>query len=486
MRPLWYCLIALFILVLLSAPMNAQWRCVYATYDDASNGTGHNTVNVGVISEDTFVAVVWTPSTSDPRGLRNFFVPYVDADSALGRIGDPGYGGATSGVYHSWSDGGFDQVPFSSLTNIKATADGVIYGANNDDLHNILVFKFESNTIAAQSPFYRQETGANRLAAIEVDGNGYVYVVNDTTDGVTDDVKIYPPIAQWTAHNEAPAQTIDLPDGIYKGIAASPDGSMLFISDYANRSILKYTGTPTTGYTIDLGFTFALADGDTVAGRTTKPSMLNLAYKSPENILFAASDFYLTSAYEWGRIYLIHPATGALASTDSSVSIIDAAQWNFDLTGVYNNRVNGTTPGNMSGYASTFDVELDAAGNVYSQSHYGWTVEKWTFDGTLPTLSLTSVEPVRNTTPEGYSLGRNYPNPFNPSTTIEFSLPAHSHVVIQIYDALGRNVATLADGVYEAGRYKAHFNAADLPSGIYYARMTTGDFRAMQKMLLMK
>jgi hypothetical protein len=479
-------LLVVLVVVALSTA-NAQWRCLYATYDDATNGTGHNTVGVAVVGEDNFVALVWTPSTTDPRGARDFFVPYILADSANGRLFDPGYGSsATAGIYGLW-DGGFDQVNFSNMYSIKGTPDGVIYGANNDANHNVLVFKFENNTVAAQSPYYRQETGANPISAVDVDGSGYVYVLNDTSTGVTDDIKIYPPIAQWTAsHQDAPMQTVDLPDGIYKGIAVAPDGSALFVSDFTNRSIHKYVGTPATGYSVDLGFTFAMAPGDTVQDGTTQPAPLNLAFKSPENILFAAADLWITQEYSWGRIYLIHPATGALASTDSAVSVINVAQWNFDMTGAYNDRTGGTTPGNVSGYTSTFDVDFDANGNLYSQSHYGWTVEKWEYNGTLPTLSLTSVEPVQNATPDGYGLSANYPNPFNPSTTLEFSLSGTSPVVLEVFDALGRKVATLANGVYEAGVYKAHFDATGLPSGLYYARMTAGTSSFTQKMMLTK
>jgi len=131
-------------------------------------------------------------------------------------------------------------------------------------------------------------------------------------------------------------------------------------------------------------------------------------------------------------------------------------------------------------------VEFDANGNLYTQSHYGWTAEKWTYDGTLPTLSVTSVEPVGTAAPEGFRLSGNYPNPFNPSTTLEFSIPETLPLMVEVFDALGRKVATLADGVYETGTYKIHFNATDLPSGLYYARMSAGNFSFTQKMLLAK
>ena len=61
-----------------------------------------------------------------------------------------------------------------------------------------------------------------------------------------------------------PVGTIDLPDGIYKGLSVSPDGKMLFVSDYVNRKVIKYKGTPTGGYTKDNSFNFTMAATDTV------------------------------------------------------------------------------------------------------------------------------------------------------------------------------------------------------------------------------
>ncbi len=70
-----------------------------------------------------------------------------------------------------------------------------------------------------------------------------------------------------------------------------------------------------------------------------------------------------------------------------------------------------------------------------------------------------------------FSLTQNYPNPFNPSTTIEYELPAQSHVEIRVFDVLGRQVSTLVKEEKPAGKYSVQWNAADMPSGIYFYRM---------------
>lgn len=74
-------------------------------------------------------------------------------------------------------------------------------------------------------------------------------------------------------------------------------------------------------------------------------------------------------------------------------------------------------------------------------------------------------------TPAAYALGQNYPNPFNPSTVIPYELPAASHVTLAVYDLLGRQVATLVDGVVDAGSRHVVFGNSDLATGVYIYRL---------------
>ena len=207
---------------------------------------------------------------------------------------------------------------------------------------------------------------------------------------------------------------------------------------------------------------------------------------SPNNILFAACDslFGGGASYSYGRIYLINPNTGALVSPDSSINVIDVAKWNFTLTGGYNLRTDGKHPGNESGYTSTYDVEFDEKGNLYSQSHYGWTVEKWKYNGTLPTI--TGVEEIEGRVPESYRLFQNYPNPFNPTTTIEFSLLRSGFVTLKVFNVLGEEVATLVNEDKSPGIYRVTFNAHQLPSGTYFYTLRSGGYLESRKMMLVR
>ncbi|MCS7013261.1 MAG: T9SS type A sorting domain-containing protein [Chloroherpetonaceae bacterium] len=85
-----------------------------------------------------------------------------------------------------------------------------------------------------------------------------------------------------------------------------------------------------------------------------------------------------------------------------------------------------------------------------------------------------------------YRLEQNYPNPFNPSTTIRFSIPTAENVQLDVFDVLGRKVATLVDQRLAAGTYTVQFNATNLSSGMYFYRISAGNFRQTMKMMLVK
>ena len=80
----------------------------------------------------------------------------------------------------------------------------------------------------------------------------------------------------------------------------------------------------------------------------------------------------------------------------------------------------------------------------------------------------------------------NYPNPFNPTTTIAYQLPKDGKVTIKIFDALGRGIKTLVDEFKSSGQYSVQFDASRLASGIYFYSIRSGNYNAVKKMLLLK
>ena len=79
-----------------------------------------------------------------------------------------------------------------------------------------------------------------------------------------------------------------------------------------------------------------------------------------------------------------------------------------------------------------------------------------------------------------------YPNPFNPSTTIEFTIPNYSYVSIKVYDIRGRLVSTLIDNYYNPGFHQIKWNGKDHSSGVYFVKMISEDFVSTQKLMLIK
>ena len=104
---------------------------------------------------------------------------------------------------------------------------------------------------------------------------------------------------------------------------------------------------------------------------------------------------------------------------------------------------------------------------------------------------LRNVEQVTDVmeTPEKlftFNLEANYPNPFNPSTTISFSISERAKVTLMVYDILGNEIYTIINEEREGGNYTINFDASDLTSGIYFYRLTAGGFSQSRKMLLIK
>jgi hypothetical protein len=85
-----------------------------------------------------------------------------------------------------------------------------------------------------------------------------------------------------------------------------------------------------------------------------------------------------------------------------------------------------------------------------------------------------------------FYLSPNYPNPFNPSTNITYQLPKKGHVVLKIYNTLGKEVAELINETKEEGTYSVTFNGENLPSGLYFYKIQIGEFVEVKKMLLLK
>jgi photosystem II stability/assembly factor-like uncharacterized protein len=115
---------------------------------------------------------------------------------------------------------------------------------------------------------------------------------------------------------------------------------------------------------------------------------------------------------------------------------------------------------------------------------YYYRIRQNDYDGSYTYYNYRSA--VEITTPLVYSMQQNYPNPFNPVTRIDFSIPSAGKVTITVYDLLGNEAAVIVNKDLEAGSHSADFNAAGFTSGIYFYKITSGNFSETMKMLLLK
>ncbi len=101
-------------------------------------------------------------------------------------------------------------------------------------------------------------------------------------------------------------------------------------------------------------------------------------------------------------------------------------------------------------------------------------------------INLEQASATQIAEPSTFALQPNYPNPFNPTTTINYDLPSSQRVTLKVYDAHGRELATLVDRQQPAGRYTVPFDASHLSSGTYFYKLTAGSFSETKKMAFVK
>jgi photosystem II stability/assembly factor-like uncharacterized protein len=128
---------------------------------------------------------------------------------------------------------------------------------------------------------------------------------------------------------------------------------------------------------------------------------------------------------------------------------------------------------------SVYDMKIHPVENYLAIGTHGRSMYK---------IDLGQLVGVKNEPNKisGFSLSQNYPNPFNPSTHISFVVGHSSLVSLKVYDALGKEVATVVNEQKSPGTYNINFNASGLSSGIYYYRLTSGNFSETKKMILLK
>jgi len=151
--------------------------------------------------------------------------------------------------------------------------------------------------------------------------------------------------------------------------------------------------------------------------------------------------------------------------------------------------------------ASTFIAAIDQTGftatnyppyhSVGSTTGLSWTDIAYYYPGIWmirPQFStlITGTYQISSVIPDKYSLSQNYPNPFNPTTKIDFAIPKSGLVTMKLYDMLGREMRTLVNEVMTPGYYSVDLNGATLASGVYFYKLSSGNFTDVKRMMLIK
>ncbi|MGB2868590.1 MAG: T9SS type A sorting domain-containing protein [Bacteroidota bacterium] len=142
------------------------------------------------------------------------------------------------------------------------------------------------------------------------------------------------------------------------------------------------------------------------------------------------------------------------------------------------------------GFIKGFGTNASSREYLYSDKQliagrYAYRIRQVNQDGTSKYSTVVEVDV--GSAPMIFSLNQNYPNPFNPTTTIEFTLPEDGKTELKVYDILGREVATLADGEMKAGHIQqVMFNASRMPGGVYFLQLQFGNRIAVRRLTLLK
>jgi hypothetical protein len=273
------------------------------------------------------------------------------------------------------------------------------------------------------------------------------------------------------------------------GTIAAATTNGLFISTNNGDLWEQATGIPASDTTVTLLFDYPLSNQDGNNSRLYTGSENGYIYQS-----------FFESRYLFAVILTVF-GDGEVASIFGTYLLTESKKINAlavyptvgDVGGVYVTndtragfvKENDGLPANpkvsaLSGRVVQTRVseEVEMFAGLYENTSTGAKIYKRTF--------VVGVEDISSEIPDEYNLEQNYSNPFNPSTTIEFSLPEQTFVKLEIFNSLGEKVSTLVSEELNVGNYKYEWNAENQSSGIYYYSLTTNNFSITKKLVLLK
>ena len=285
--------------------------------------------------------------------------------------------------------------------------------------------------------------------------------------------------------SQNPQQTGELPNGgndifVKEGsvtvYAASNQGlHVIDATDPQSPSLIKTVGTYGSATCVWIDGSTAYVGSNTKSGPDdmftvesfdvsdrNNPSMIaqTISETGYINDLAVRSDYVYTATSRASGLYIY-----------KSAQLIPDLRWegSASLVSLYTHKTVGKSMDNDNTNTAVSSDDSDG-GNTNDHDTNGTMVQRDT-DGIQPDV---------------FQLYQNHPNPFNPETSVRFSVKEPCHVHLRVYDILGREVITLVDKQYRPGTYQVTFDAKDLPSGLYFYRIRMKDFHDVKKMLLLE
>lgn len=403
----------------------------------------------------------------------------------IGSEGDGGFASGGGGVFRSMDNGDFFEhigLPTSNVKNIVFSADSLIFASTPSGVQKYSKKNSKWSNV-----------GLHDVFGVTISPNGILYAAT-FAEGVfkSDDLG-----KNWTLTN----LTMDSIMSTYNVLSLSDD--TVFVATEFNLRRTTDGGSSWSVLPVKTGFfsrAMLLNNSDLwVTGFGI--SNYNL-YKSTDGVNYDStysgldwSENNCISALPNGTVFITDRSFGTYRSTNNGID------WQQLLSGrgiwtIYSEE-SGTVIGgardtlwyssNLGDNWIPLSTPLKRNSNVteikmdYNNQIYLGTYTEGLFELDI----ITNIE-VENNIANNYLLSQNYPNPFNPITKIKFSIPKSEIVQIKVYDILGKEIKTILKEFKQAGNYEVEFDASNLPSGIYFYRMISGDYSETKKMILLR
>jgi hypothetical protein len=230
----------------------------------------------------------------------------------------------------------------------------------------------------------------------------------------------------------------------------------------------------------------------TTTGTPTDNDQIHVAVATDPSFL-TNTNVYTVVSSPVGIIGDFYFGTGATAGTPHPAIVYDSWFWekivvNGDSVSIWA-FADGEAPADTATWTYTTDNVAVGAGaptliivGVTDDDSSAVHIDEFWYNERPTGMSISDDAPIASS----YELGQNYPNPFNPTTHIRFNIPETAGAKLTVFNIMGEAVANLVDGVVSAGGHTVSWNAANMPTGVYFYRLESGNFTQTRKLLLVK